>query len=146
MDSNTIALPPSVWGPIFWNTIHIVTLGYSKHPTSEEQDHMRMFFESLKTVIPCPVCREHYKEHLKTMPIEPALKGRAELVEYAWTLHNKVNEMLEKPHFTQEQFIQHMKSLGQTSRHSPMITGGAILGGIAVGALGMYMLHRMTRK
>jgi hypothetical protein len=27
MDSNTIALPPSVWGPIFWNTIHIVANG-----------------------------------------------------------------------------------------------------------------------
>jgi hypothetical protein len=145
MDMKHISLPPSVWGPIFWNTIHIVTLGYPMNPTAEEKEHVRMFFESLKTVIPCPICREHYKEHVKTMPIEPALENRTALVEYAWTLHNKVNEMLDKPHYTQEQFIQHMKSLGSSRHSDPLKVGLMVAGGVAAGALGLFLYQRMRK-
>jgi hypothetical protein len=78
------------------------------------------------------------------MPLEPALESRGALIEYGWTLHNKVNEMLDKPHFSKEQFIAHMKSLG-SRRPEPWSCTLAVVGGVAVGALGMYLYNRMRK-
>ena len=39
--------PPSVWGPFFWHTIHIVALGYPKSPTYTDKKCAKEFYESL---------------------------------------------------------------------------------------------------
>ena len=39
--------PPSVWGPFFWHTIHIVALGYPKNPTYTDKKCAKEFYESL---------------------------------------------------------------------------------------------------
>ena len=61
-----IGMGPDVWGPLFWSTMHIVTLGYAETPTKEEQDAATQFFNSLAIVIPCPICRAHYSHFLQT--------------------------------------------------------------------------------
>ena len=57
-------IPPEVWGPFFWHTIHITALGYSNKPTYAQKKAAKEFYESLSVMIPCPVCREHLKKHL----------------------------------------------------------------------------------
>ena len=56
--------PPTVWGPFFWHTIHIVALGYPKNPTYTDKKCTKEFYESFAYLIPCSQCREHYKEHI----------------------------------------------------------------------------------
>ena len=148
--NTNISMPPSVWGPIFWNTIHIATLGYPPNPSAADKDGMRKFFESLKTVIPCPVCREHYKQHLAESPVEPALESKGQLVHWAWNLHNQVNDMLGKPTITVDQFLDNMVALGANSGSGGGTTStirmvGAITAGIAVGALGFYAYQKCTK-
>ena len=41
-------IPPTVWGPFFWLTIHIVALGYPSNPTHAHKKAAKEFFESLK--------------------------------------------------------------------------------------------------
>jgi hypothetical protein len=145
-----VSLPPSVWGPIFWNTIHIATLGYPTVPGDAEKEGMRKFFESLTTVIPCPICREHYRSHLEEMPLEPALQSRDALIHWAWDLHNRVNEMLDKKTVTEQQFIAHIRSLGESSTSSSCRTPyGAVAGGLAagivLGAAGLYAYKKFIK-
>ncbi len=108
-----IGMSPSVWGPIFWTTMHIVTLGYSHTPSEQEKEGVRQFFESLTIVIPCPICREHYGTFLKASP--PATESRDTLIFWLFTLHNRVNEKLGKPAISFEQFIANMVALSKES-------------------------------
>lgn len=98
--------------------MHIVSLGSPASPSTEEKEGIRMFYESLQIVIPCPICRTHYKEALVTIPIR--LGSRDELVEWVYDIHNHVNEQLGKPVFPWDGFIAAMRALGP-----PPNAGGA---------------------
>eukprot|EP00798_Chlamydomonas_sp_ICE-L_P029913 gene29913-biopygen11666 len=58
-------IPPSVWGPPLWKSIHYVALGYPADPTPEERRVYKTFFDQiLEHLIPCQVCSENYHRHL----------------------------------------------------------------------------------
>ena len=114
-------IPPTVWGPFFWMTIHITALGYPSKPTYTEKRSAKQFFESLANLIPCPVCREHYKQHITKNPILPHLDNRSDLFKWTVDLHNAVNETLNKPKWTVEESLAYIKLLGERER-SPIIT------------------------
>ncbi len=136
-------IPPTVWGPFFWMTIHIVALGYSSKPNYTEKRSAKQFFESLANLIPCPVCREHYKQHITKNPIVPHLDNRTDLFKWTVDLHNAVNVSLGKPKWTVEESINYIKLLGERDR-SPIITSNdfseqhllSLMKGAALGIVG----------
>ncbi len=141
-----IGMSPAVWGPIFWTTMHIVSLGYSTSPSSEEQEAAIKFYESLTTVIPCPICREHYKYFLQQMPVRNAVKTRDDLILWVYNIHNEVNKKLGKPEVTFEQYVANMQSLANQSHiripSSTNDTASSALmigAGVASGALAYYL-------
>ena len=111
-----LQFPPEVWGPFFWHTIHIVALGYSVEPTYSEKRAAKEFYESLQFLIPCPVCREHYKEHLAKFPITPHLDRRKDLFRWTVVLHNAVNTTLQKPTITEQEALAYYVRLGSRER------------------------------
>lgn len=113
-------LPPSVWGPFFWHTIHISALGYPSNPSYGHKKAAKEFYESLMFLIPCPVCREHYAEYMKTMPVSPFLDRREDLFKWTVELHNTVNQKLGKPRVTELESIEFYKRLGARGR-SPVL-------------------------
>jgi hypothetical protein len=140
-------LRPSVWGPPFWLTIHIIALAYPATPTYSEKKAAKEFFESLLHLLPCPTCREHYAEHTRTLPLVPHLDTRDDLFKWTLELHNAVNRSLGKPAWTAEEVITYISRLGERDR-SPIISAadfaesdnrslvkGFILGGAVAGAL-----------
>ncbi len=137
----TLSIPPEVWGPFFWHTIHITALGYPKEPTYAHKKAAKEFFESLQFLIPCPICREHYQQHLEKYPLTPHLDRRSDLFRWTVLLHNEVNKMLGKPEFTEAESIKFYTRLGARGR-SPVWTpedmkaddSRARLQGIAIGA------------
>jgi hypothetical protein len=114
-------IPPEVWGPFFWHTIHIVALGYPSEPSYAQKRAAKEFYESLKTLIPCPICREHFVVHLEKYPITPHLDRKADLFRWTILLHNEVNKILNKPIFTETQVLAYYTRLGQRGR-SPVWT------------------------
>jgi hypothetical protein len=154
-------LPPTVWGPFFWHTIHIVALGYPKNPTYTDKKCAKEFYESLAYLVPCAVCREHYKEHLQKNPLTPYLDSRADLLKWTVLIHNEVNKMLNKPTWTEQQIVEYYERLGKRDR-SPIwtkedmaevdyksyikgfLTGTVIIGGIGavVYMVGKYQHYR----
>jgi hypothetical protein len=113
--------PPSVWGPFFWHTIHIVALGYPTNPTYTEKKCAKEFYESLVYLLPCSICREHYREHLSKNPLTPFLDTRKDLLKWTIDIHNAVNKMLGKPEWTEYEVISYYERLGQRNR-SPVWT------------------------
>jgi hypothetical protein len=135
-----IGMPPDVWGPIFWDAMHIVSLAYPVNPTESEKAGAKAFFESLATVIPCPNCRVHYSEKIRQTPIAVGSKG--ELIYWVWDIHNQVNTMLNKRTVTIEEFLERMRTLGDskspTSSLLPLGIGLAVGIAAGVGAAWMY--------
>jgi hypothetical protein len=114
-------IPPTTWGPFFWHTIHLVALGYPNEPTYAEKRAAKEFYESLQFLIPCPVCKIHYQEHLKATPVTPSLDNRKDLFRWTVELHNRVNKDLGKPQYTEADSIAFYQTLGKLGR-SPVYT------------------------
>lgn len=113
--------PPTVWGPFFWHTIHIVALGYPKNPSYADKKSAKEFYESLAFLLPCSICKEHYKSNLQKHPITPYLDSRADLMKWTIQIHNEVNKMLGKPEWSMEEIIAYYERLGRRER-SPVWT------------------------
>ncbi len=59
-----------------------------------EKKDMYNFLKSLRTVLPCTVCKENYSNHFNLYP--PRLNSRKELFEWLVDLHNHVNTEVSK--------------------------------------------------
>lgn len=148
-----IGMAPTVWGPLFWTTMHIVSLGYSPTPSKEEQSAVIQFYRSLEFVIPCPICRAHYSKFLKDMPVENHVANRDALVKWLFDVHNNVNKQLGKSEMTWEQYIDQIKKLHTMSsltfyEQPNSITTMAIaaIAGLFVGAAGIYTYNHYIKK
>ena len=104
-------LPPEIWGPMFWATLHIISLGYPDEPTYSEKRAAKEFFNALGQLLPCPVCRTHFRELLQVMPVETWLDNRKSLVEWVWMIHNKVNLKLGKAEISMSDFYKHYSEM-----------------------------------
>jgi hypothetical protein len=57
---------PKEWGPIYWKMLSTIIEAYPpSNPSNELQASTITFFESLKYLLPCQVCRENYSKFLK---------------------------------------------------------------------------------
>jgi hypothetical protein len=151
--------PPTVWGPFFWHTIHIVALGYPKNPTYTDKKCAKDFYESLAFLLPCAICREHYKEHLATHPITTFLDSRTDLIKWTIEIHNSVNKSLGKAEWTLPEVLAYYEKVGSRNR-SPVWTKedmnevdyrsfvkGFITGAAILSTLGgvFYFLHHLQK-
>ena len=114
-----IHLPPHIWGPIFWSTLHIASLGYSDTPTDRQRKNAAAFYESLVDMLPCPICRNHYEQNLSEMPVKEALNSRMELVKWVFDMHNRINVQLGKRQITFGEFIKSMQNLEKAKESRP---------------------------
>jgi hypothetical protein len=93
-----VTLNPEFWGPRFWEVLHLAAVGYSMDPTPSEKLGFRMFFDSLRYVLPCPKCRVSYESYLDTRRLrDEDLASRDSLFLWVFDLHNNVNMNLKKP-------------------------------------------------
>jgi len=80
---------------------------------------MFVFFDSLRSVLPCPMCRQHYAKHLQKLPIQ--VQSREDLMMWLFELHNLVNRELGHPQVSKQDFLENGESVylrGQTKKTS----------------------------
>tara|TARA_Y100000389_G_scaffold195770_1_gene227669 strand:- start:978 stop:1364 length:387 start_codon:yes stop_codon:yes gene_type:complete len=94
-------MDPEIWGPHAWIFLHTITLNYPENPTYQDKQSHRFLFESLKNTIPCPKCREHYKENLIRYPIQ--LDSKKDLINWLINIHNQVNIKNNKKTYSYEE-------------------------------------------
>lgn len=100
-----------IWGPYFWFTLHTVTLAYPDQPNYQDKRYYHDFFLSLQNILPCQLCRQHYKQHLQEFPVSAHLDNKEALVKWCFILHNKVNVSLNKEEFSYEEFRDKYKKI-----------------------------------
>lgn len=83
------------WGPSGWNFLQSIAFKYPKNPTLTDMALYRDFYMSAGKVLPCDLCKEHYRRNIKIHPIN--LRSNKTLTMWINRLHNHVNEAKGKP-------------------------------------------------
>lgn len=83
-----------LWGPLAWHFLHCISL---TAPENIKTDAYYTLFISLSDILPCNVCRDHYKTHLQRLPLKKCCGSRKQLSLWLFNLHNLVNKTLDKP-------------------------------------------------
>ena len=87
----------SVWGPLMWTYLHIMSFNYPINPTEENKKHYRDFIINLQNVLPCKYCRMNLTNNFKSKPLEMChMENRETFSRYIYELHEVVNKMLNK--------------------------------------------------
>ena len=63
----TDGLKTEKWGPVFWETLHLISLNYPLDPSEKEKKMFLSLIKSLKYILPCGICRKNICFTLKQM-------------------------------------------------------------------------------
>ena len=109
-----------VWGPILWKLLH----GLAEHVgtsiidmyKAEEKLAWIHLLKNTEKILPCPTCREHYKDWLKRMNPDVLKKyddyqQRVWIRNFFWELHNEVNQENKKDILPFESLIKLYKNV-----------------------------------
>jgi len=111
-----------LWGPNFWTTFDFVAFNYPNRPSKEQQDTIRIFFETMAKVLPCETCKKEFGQLLKQFPLsDTTLKDRDSLTHWLVNVHNQVNERLGKPQVPYETVKAKYESLRGTCPEMPRL-------------------------
>lgn len=113
-------MDPRIWGPHAWFFLHSVTFAYPDNPNEEDKKNIIQFFNGLSLILPCSVCREHYKENLKKYPIEFSCNNRLDLVNWLINIHNTVNRHLGKEIKNNNEVINNFNNLYKKKYTCPL--------------------------
>ena len=108
-DSNN-GFMTKIWGPMMWSFLHIMSFNYPVEPSEEQKHHYFDFVMNLQNTLPCGACRKNVRKNIQdlTFTIESDMKSRDSFSRWVYRLHNKVNEMLGKPHFRSFEEVRFM--------------------------------------
>lgn len=96
-------IKPCWWGPHLWQTIYNIIAVYPDKPDNIHIESIKMFFISLKNLLPCEKCRLSYSSYLE----EPDtnintinnFNSRENLITFVYNLRNKVNNKLNNEYY-----------------------------------------------
>jgi hypothetical protein len=105
--SATIYLDPKIWGPHYWFFLHTVAMTYPHHPNAVTKKKYYEFVQNLPLFIPVEEISKEFEKLLDVYPITPYLDNRDSFTRWMHFIHNKINEKLEKPTITLNEFYVH---------------------------------------
>jgi len=84
-------------GRATWKLLHTMTLRYPEEPTSDERDALNSYFHLTSRLYPCGECAAEFQALLKKFPPQTSSRRSASL--WLCSVHNEVNQRLNKPQF-----------------------------------------------
>jgi hypothetical protein len=143
------------WGPAYWRVAHSITWLYpDNNPSPQQKQHIRLFFQLLPDLLPCPLCGNHFRETTASVhPLtEEVLGGRKTLTQWLIDVHNEVNRRLDKPTVTYaEAEAYYLRDCGSrparpstAGREVGLIVAALVLFGI--GGLAGFLAGRQPTK
>ena len=90
-------LNPAVWGPHYWFFLHTVAMTYPHHPNAVTKKKYYEFIQNLPLFIPVQEISTRIEKLIDKYPITPYLDNRDSFIRWTHFIHNKINETLEKP-------------------------------------------------
>jgi hypothetical protein len=105
MSSSYGYLDPKVWGSHYWFFLHTVAMTYPHHPNTVTKKKYYEFIQNLPLFIPVEQISGEFSKIIDKYPIAPYLDNRDSFVRWVHFIHNKINEKLEKPTITLNDFF-----------------------------------------
>ena len=101
----TVYLDPKVWGPHYWFFLHTLAMTYPHHPNSVTKKKYYEFIQNLPLFIPVEEISGEVSKLIDKYPVVPYLDDRDSFVRWMHFIHNKINEKLEKPQISLNDFF-----------------------------------------
>jgi hypothetical protein len=101
----TVYLDPKVWGPHYWFFLHTLAMTYPHHPNSVTKKKYYEFIQNLPLFLPVEEVSSEFSKLIDKYPITPYLDNRDSFVRWMHFIHNKLNEKLEKPQISLNDFF-----------------------------------------
>jgi hypothetical protein len=102
---STTYLDPKVWGPHYWFFLHTLAMTYPHHPNTITKKKYYEFIQNLPLFLPVEQISGEFSKLIEKYPITPYLDNRDSFVRWMHFMHNKINEKLEKPTITLNDFF-----------------------------------------
>ena len=94
---NNLQLGPNVWGPHYWFFLHTLAISYPHHPNAITKKKYYELIQNLPLFIPIESIGNDFIKLLDEYPVTAYLDNRESLIKWMHFIHNKINEKLEKP-------------------------------------------------
>ena len=99
-----VQLDPTVWGPHMWFFLHTISMTYPARPNAVTKKIYYEFIQNLPLFIPIEHMSTDFTKLLDQYPVQPYLDKRDSFIKWVWFIHNKINQKLEKPQITLNEF------------------------------------------
>ena len=144
--SSTIYLDPKIWGPHYWFFLHTLAMTYPHHPNAVTKKKYYEFVQNLPLFIPVEQISKEFEKLIDIYPITPYLDNRDSFTRWMHFIHNKINEKLEKPPISLNdffvQYYNQYKSQNEKMAEYYKLREKLIYGGILVSISGaIYYLY-----
>jgi len=98
------SLDPNIWGPHFWFVLHTLAISYPHHPNAVTKKKYYELIQNLPLFIPTESIGNNFTQLLDEYPITAYLDSRESVIRWMHFIHNKINEKLEKPKISINEF------------------------------------------
>jgi hypothetical protein len=102
---STVYLDPKVWGPHYWFFLHTLAMTYPHHPNTVTKKKYYEFIQNLPLFLPVEEISGEFSKLIDKYPVTPYLDNRDSFVRWMHFIHNKINEKLEKPQISLNDFF-----------------------------------------
>jgi hypothetical protein len=104
MTASKLQFDSTVWGPHFWFFLHTIAMAYPDHPNSVSKKKYYELIMNIPLFIPIESMGNDFSKLLDEYPVTAYLDSRDSLIRWMHFIHNKINEKLEKPKITLNEF------------------------------------------
>ena len=101
----SVYLDPKVWGPHYWFFLHTLAMTYPHYPNTISKKKYYEFIQNLSLFLPVEEISNEFSKLLQQFPVTPYLDNRDSFVRWMHFIHNKINEKLEKPTLSLNDFF-----------------------------------------
>lgn len=141
---------PLVWGPSAWTFLHTITLAYPDCPNANDKNNIKGFFNSLRYVLPCHSCKNHFNKNLNKYPLtDEILCSKEKLIKWLINIHNEINIVNGKPTWSYVDVLTHYDNLYNNSSNKVntyLIIFIIILIVICLSVIGWYTYKKISQK
>ena len=139
-------LDPTVWGPHYWFFLHTISMSYPNRPNAVTKKKYYEFIQNLPLFIPVESISGELSKLIDEYPIAPYLDNRESFVRWVWFIHNKINQKLDKPQITLNDFFvkyyEAYKPKNEKTMEFLKLREKFIYGGVLVSMVGsIYYLY-----
>lgn len=111
-----MGISPNVWGPSTWAFIHLTAMAEPENFDKSRLIFYKQLFILLQELLPCEKCRMHLKQNMEKLKDIEKIKSKRELFDWTTDIHNKVNDITNKPLLSKDDAFNYWTSIASEKK------------------------------